>query len=106
MSDEGSITCVEAVSLLKLIDRVEESADPNASRELARRNRLALQQPERRVSAAFGLFAKAIRARDDALRSLAQEQRRDEPRRKREANGEGRIRDLERDPADRNDADG
>ena len=42
MRDESSITCVEAVSLLKLIVRVEESADPNASRELARRNRLAL----------------------------------------------------------------
>ena len=50
MSDESSITCVEAASLLKLIDRVEESADPNASRELARRNRLVLQQPDRRVS--------------------------------------------------------
>ena len=56
MSEDASITCVEAVSLLKLIVRVEESADPNASRELARRNRLALQQPERRVSAAFGLL--------------------------------------------------
>src|SRR5205814_9809771 len=77
MSDDSSITCVDAVSLLTLIDRVEESADPNASRELARRNRLALQQPDRRVSAVFGLFAKAIRARDDALRALAQERRRD-----------------------------
>ena len=47
MSEDASITCVEAVSLLKLIVRVEESADPNASRELARRNRLALQHPDR-----------------------------------------------------------
>ena len=77
MRDESSITCVEAVSLLKLIVRVEESADPNASRELARRNRIALQHPDRRVSAAFGLFARAIRVRDDALRALAQERQRD-----------------------------
>ena len=52
MSDETSITCVEAVSLLKLIDRVEESADPNA-REAARRMTEALKRPDRRVGAAL-----------------------------------------------------
>ena len=76
MSDESSITTAAAISITKLVARVEQSDDPDAQ-ELARRNRLALQQPDRRVSAAFGLFAKAIRARDDALRALAQERRRD-----------------------------
>ena len=52
MRDESSITCVEAVSLLKLIDRVEESADPNA-REAARRMTEALKRPDRRVGAAL-----------------------------------------------------
>jgi hypothetical protein len=75
MSD-SSITCAAAVSITKLVARVEQSDDPDAQ-ELARRHRLALQRPDRRVSAAFGLFAKAIRARDDALRALAQERRRD-----------------------------
>src|SRR5438045_9548045 len=75
MTDE-SVTVAAALHIVKLVDRVQRFADPEDSRELARRNRLALQQPERRVSAAFGLFAKAIRARDDALRALAQERRR------------------------------
>ena len=76
MTDE-SVTVAAALYIVKLVDRVQRVADPADSRELARRNQLALQQPERRVSAAFGLFAKAIRARDDALRALAQERRRD-----------------------------
>src|SRR5438874_2734053 len=74
MSDETTVTA--SLHIVKLVNRVQRFADPEDSRELARRNRLALQQPERRVSAAFGLFAKAIRARDDALRALAQERRR------------------------------
>jgi hypothetical protein len=76
MSEDASITCATAISITKLVARVEQSDDPDAQ-ELARRNRLALQQPDRRVSAAFGLSARAIRARDDALRALAQERRRD-----------------------------
>ena len=74
MSDETTVTA--SLHIVKLVNRVQRFADPEDSRELARRNRLALQQPERRVSAAFGLCAKAIRARDDALRALAQERRR------------------------------
>jgi len=35
MSEESSITCVEAVSQIRLIARLEQSADPNA-RQAAR----------------------------------------------------------------------
>jgi hypothetical protein len=52
MRDESSITCVEAVSQLKLIARLERSADPNA-REAARRMTEALKRPDRRVGAAL-----------------------------------------------------
>ena len=52
MSDESSITCVEAVSQIKLIARLERSADPNA-REAACRMTEALKRPDRRVGAAL-----------------------------------------------------
>ena len=52
MNDETSVTVAAAVSMTKLIARVEQSDDPNAQ-ELARRNRLALQRPDRRVGAAL-----------------------------------------------------
>ena len=52
MSDESSITCAAAVSQIKLIARLERSADPNA-REAARRMTEALKRPDRRVGAAL-----------------------------------------------------
>ena len=61
--------------LAELLERVRQSADPDA-RELAARVARAIHEPERRVGAAFGLWGSRTRARDDALRALAEERRR------------------------------
>jgi hypothetical protein len=50
---DASITCAAIISALKLVDRVLERADPQDSRELARRNAEALKTPDRRVGAAL-----------------------------------------------------
>ena len=71
MSDENSITCVAAVSQIRLIARLEQSADPNA-REAARRWTEALKRPDRRVADAFRIEPSRDR-RDRIVRDLAGE---------------------------------
>ena len=71
MSEESSITCVEAVSQIRLIARLEQSADPNA-REAARRWTEALKRPDRRVADAFRIEPSRDR-RDRIVRDLAGE---------------------------------
>ena len=71
MRDESSITCIEAVSQIRLIARLEQSADPNA-REAARRWTEVLRRPDGRVADAFRIEPSRDR-RDRIVRDLAGE---------------------------------
>jgi|SRR4051812_43218871 len=61
MSDDGSITAEAIISINKLVDRLDQSDDPNA-REAGRRLRDAMAHPDRRVGTAFRLKPRGGRA--------------------------------------------
>jgi hypothetical protein len=80
MSDDTSVTVAAAITIFKLVDRVQRYADPDDSRELARRNAEALKHLDRRVGAALaprkrgGVMewqADQIAERADGYRKLA-----------------------------------